>query len=155
MKELLKSDSICQSYVQIKKGPVFWLTVYKHIQISDADDYLSRLFPLPPLSHIWDVILVWRNGKINRTVSRLCLCASVLCTIMVHIQFIQVGWLDLAQHLSDSSANNPVIVERVQQFKLLGITISQDVNWQTHIDAIITKVCSRLYFLKILKKVGS
>jgi len=30
------------------------------------------------------------------------------------------------QHLSDSSANNPVIVERVQQFKLLGITISHD-----------------------------
>jgi len=28
MKELLKSDSICQSYIQIKKGPVFWLTVY-------------------------------------------------------------------------------------------------------------------------------
>jgi len=43
------------------------------------------------------------------------------------------------QHLSDSSANNPVIVERVQQFKLLGVTISHDMNWQTHIDAIITK----------------
>ena len=26
--ELLKSDSICQSYAQMKKGPVFWLTVY-------------------------------------------------------------------------------------------------------------------------------
>jgi len=24
VKELLKSDSICQSYVQIKKGPVFF-----------------------------------------------------------------------------------------------------------------------------------
>ena len=56
------------------------------------------------------------------------------------------------QHLSDSSANNPVIVERVQRFKLLGITISHDMNWQTHIDAIITKASSRLYFLEILKK---
>jgi len=28
MKELLKSDSICESYAQMKKGPVFWLTVY-------------------------------------------------------------------------------------------------------------------------------
>ena len=58
------------------------------------------------------------------------------------------------QHLSDSSssANNPVIVERVQRFKLLGITISHDMNWQTHIDAIITKASSRLYFLKIVKK---
>ena len=59
-----------------------------------------------------------------------------------------------AQHLSGSSANNPVIVERVQQFKLLGITISYDMNWQTHIDAVITKASSRLYFLKILKKSG-
>jgi len=58
------------------------------------------------------------------------------------------------QHLSDSSANNPVIVERVQQFKLLGITISLDMNWQTHIDAIITKASGRLYFLKIFKKSG-
>ena len=58
------------------------------------------------------------------------------------------------QHLSDSSANNPATVERVQQCKLLGITISHDMNWQTHIDAIITKASSSLYFLKILKKSG-
>jgi len=39
------------------------------------------------------------------------------------------------QHLSDCSANNPVIVERVglQHFKLLGITNSHDMNWQTHL----------------------
>ena len=31
MKELLKSDSICQSYAQMKKGQVFfWLTLYKY-----------------------------------------------------------------------------------------------------------------------------
>ena len=28
VKELLKSDNICESYVQMKKGPVVWLTVY-------------------------------------------------------------------------------------------------------------------------------
>jgi len=29
VKELLKLESICQSYAQMKKGPVFfWLTVY-------------------------------------------------------------------------------------------------------------------------------
>ena len=36
--------------------------------------------PIPPLSHIWDVILVWRKGNIENTV-----CITVLCTIvMVH-----------------------------------------------------------------------
>jgi len=58
------------------------------------------------------------------------------------------------QLLSDCSTNNPVSVERVQLFKLLGITLSQDMNCQAHIDAIITKAFSRLYFLKILKKSG-
>jgi len=56
--------------------------------------------------------------------------------------------------IKNQGANNPVTVERVQRFKLLGITISHDMNWQTHIDAIITKASSRLYFLKILKKSG-
>jgi len=32
------------------------------------------------------------------------------------------------QHLSDCSTNNPVIVERVQHFKLVGITVSHDRN---------------------------
>ena len=37
--------------------------------------------PLSPVGHIWDVILVWRKGNINKN----CLCATVLCTvIMVH-----------------------------------------------------------------------
>ena len=38
-------------------------------------------FPLPPLGHIWDVMLVWRNVCIEKN----CLCVTVLCTIiMVH-----------------------------------------------------------------------
>ena len=37
--------------------------------------------PLPPVGHIWDVMLVWRKGNINTN----CLCVTVLCTIiMVH-----------------------------------------------------------------------
>ena len=45
-------------------------------------------------------------------------------------------------------------MEGVQHFKLLGITLSHDINWQAHTDAIITKASSRVYFLKILKKSG-
>ena len=56
--------------------------------------------------------------------------------------------------LNDCSTNNPVSVERVQHFELLGITISHDINWQAHTDAVITKASSKLYFLKILKKSG-
>ena len=40
-KKILKSDSICESYAQLNKGPVFWLTVYMldrlAISIIDGD----------------------------------------------------------------------------------------------------------------------
>jgi len=34
--------------------------------------------PLPPLGHIWDVMLVWRKANIEQN----CLCATVLCTVL-------------------------------------------------------------------------
>jgi len=39
-------------------------------------------------------------------------------------------------------------------FKLLGISISHDMNSQAHIDAIFRKAASRLHFFRILKKSG-
>jgi len=37
--------------------------------------------PSPPLGHIWDVMLFWRKGNINKN----CPCVTVACTIiMVH-----------------------------------------------------------------------
>ena len=45
--------------------------------------------PLPPLGHIWYVMLVWRKGNINKN----CLCVTVLCTIiMVQIRAVLTGW---------------------------------------------------------------
>ena len=56
------------------------------------------------------------------------------------------------QPLSDGSSSQCVFIERVYHFKLLGINISHDMNWQAHIDAISHKAASRRHFLKILKK---
>jgi len=57
------------------------------------------------------------------------------------------------QPLSDGISSECVI-ERVHQFKLLGINISHGMNWQLHIDAITHKAASRLHFLRILKRSG-
>ena len=38
--------------------------------------------------------------------------------------------------------------------KLLGLNISNDLKWNTHISEIVRKVSTRLYFLKQLKRVG-
>ena len=49
-------------------------------------------------------------------------------------------------------SNSPV--ERVTCFKLLGINICNDLRWDAHVDALCSKVASRLYFLKLLKRSG-
>lgn len=49
-------------------------------------------------------------------------------------------------------SNNPV--QRVTCFKLLGINLCNDLRWDAHVDALCSKVASRLYFLKLLKRSG-
>ena len=45
-------------------------------------------------------------------------------------------------------------IERVSSFKLLGVHISDDFRWENHINAVCSKVSSKLYFLKQLKRAG-
>ena len=45
-------------------------------------------------------------------------------------------------------------VECVSSYKLLGVTISDDLKWGPHIDNIIKKASKHLYALRILKKVN-
>jgi len=46
-------------------------------------------------------------------------------------------------------------IERVSVYKLLGVFISADLRWETHIEYnIISKAAPRLYFLKQLKRAG-
>ncbi len=44
------------------------------------------------------------------------------------------------------------IVTAVETFKFLGSIISQDLNWDTHINSIVKKNQERLYFLRQLRK---
>ena len=45
-----------------------------------------------------------------------------------------------------------IIVEQVHSFKLLSVTIDDDLKWSTHVNTIFSKASSRLYFLKVLKR---
>ena len=40
-------------------------------------------------------------------------------------------------------------------FKLLGVHDANDLKWTCHVDAITSKISSRLYFLKQLKRPGA
>ena len=43
---------------------------------------------------------------------------------------------------------------RVNSYKILGVHVSNDLTWNTHIDYLIKKTNKRLYALRILKKSG-
>ena len=45
-------------------------------------------------------------------------------------------------------------VQRVRTYKLLGVIISDDLKWNTHVEYVITKAAKRLYALRLLKRAG-
>ena len=48
-----------------------------------------------------------------------------------------------------------VIIKEVETHKHLGLTISEDGNWNEHVKNIMTKVSSRLSVFRRVKKVSS
>ena len=44
------------------------------------------------------------------------------------------------------------VIERVLTFKLLGVMISNDLKWHSHVEYICAKASKRLHFLKLLKR---
>ena len=43
-------------------------------------------------------------------------------------------------------------VDRVATFKLLGVTIMNNLSWEEHVSVISTKASKRIHFLKLLKR---
>ena len=55
--------------------------------------------------------------------------------------------------------DNPIFisgcpVESVSSFKLLGVLLSDDLTWSSHVDYVLKKANSRLYALRLLKRAG-
>jgi len=45
-------------------------------------------------------------------------------------------------------------IERVIEFKLLGVYVDSNLSWEKHIEYVTTKTAKWLYFLKVLKRSG-
>jgi len=43
-------------------------------------------------------------------------------------------------------------IERVYSYRLLGVTVDNNLKWCSHVDSVCAKASSRLHFLKILKR---
>ncbi|KAK3522700.1 hypothetical protein QTP86_030096, partial [Hemibagrus guttatus] len=74
---------------------------------------------------------------------------------------LELNTLKTVEMIVDFKRNTPALppltimnstVPTVASFRFLGTTISQDLKWDTHIDATIKKAQQRLYFLRQLRK---
>ena len=45
-------------------------------------------------------------------------------------------------------------VELNRMYKLLGVIISDDLKWNTHVEFVIAKAAKRLFALRLLKRAG-
>ena len=45
-------------------------------------------------------------------------------------------------------------IERVPQVKVLGVTVSSDLSWNSHVDGIVSKARIRLFLIYRLKRAG-
>ena len=43
-------------------------------------------------------------------------------------------------------------IERVYSYRLLGVTVDNNLKWCSHVDSVCAQASSRLHFLKILKQ---
>lgn len=50
---------------------------------------------------------------------------------------------------------NGKLIERVESFKLLGVYISSDLSWDTHIEYMLKKVAKRMYCIFCLIRIGA
>ena len=46
------------------------------------------------------------------------------------------------------------VVERVNNYKLLGVQLSEDLKWNKHVEYIYKKACKKLYSLRVLRRAG-
>ncbi len=82
---------------------------------------------------------------------------AVLCSL----NNLELNMLKTVEMIVDFRRNPPALppltimnssVAAVDSFRFLGTTISQDLNWDNHIESIVKKAQQRLYFLHQLRK---
>ena len=44
------------------------------------------------------------------------------------------------------------MIERVTKFKLLGVTVQNDLKWNAHVSTIVKKASKRIYFVRACRK---
>ena len=76
------------------------------------------------------------------------------------LNFMNVNSRKTKEMCIGSIAKNPPVpvcingncIDQVESFKLLGVTLANDLTWEAHTSAVCSKASKRLHFLKLLKR---
>lgn len=132
-------------------GPLFFLVmindletnlpIYKYVDDCTIYEIVSRSSPNSSLQSNIDTINDWTERNNMRL--------NVSKTKELRVSFLKDSLL--FDTLSSSSSD----IEIVEDFKLLGVTISSNLSWNTHVNNICVKASKRLYALRVLKRSGA
>ena len=117
------------------------LPIYKYVDDCTVDEMIPRLSTTSSLQSAIDEITEWTEHN-NMSL-------NVKKTKELRTSFFK----NPVQFDNLTSAGTEINI--VDNFKLLGVTISSDLTWNTHIDVICAKASRRLYPLRILKSSGA
>ena len=116
---------------------------WRHKYVPDSSNinwYMNVLITLTPMqSHVGDLVHQSTENamKFNVRITKEMLIGSIL--------------KDRPTKLSPTG----ITIDRVSSFRLLCVYISNDLKWTQHVNAISSKVASRMHFLKLLKRSGA
>ena len=58
------------------------------------------------------------------------------------------------EHPPTSLVVDNISLERVESYKLLGLTMQNNLKWDLHVGEIVTKASKRIHILRVLKRNG-
>jgi len=122
-----------------------WHSIF--YRFGDIAVYCSSRPPLWGLGTTYDVHL----GLIGKRVVN---CLLALIKLFHYVLRAETLRAEIDRNSTISLQYNTGAVERVHDFKLLGVYVDSTLSWTKHVEHIAKKATKRLYFLKVLKRAG-
>lgn len=151
----VKLSQIFSDWIQLKGGmpqgswlgPLIFITliddlsaqclVHKYVDDTTLSEFLTRDSPSAMTERLEEVLDWSRKNMMKINFGK------------TKEMIIGTSKNDNIPHLINSNSES---IERVTVFKLLGLTVDNNLKWNSHVNSICAKASSRLYFLKQLKR---
>ena len=141
----------------VPQGGVILPTLF-NVYISDIQDYITSEIPITMCKYAddcsqYEFVFNGSNSKMQEAVNHQKDWATnnkmelnVRKTKNMWISFIRSGPKATPINIGGT------VIERVTKFKLLGVTVQNDLKWNAHVSTIVKKASKRIYFVRAGRK---